>query len=316
MNQDPIGVAVVAPVHNRKAITLQCLKSLFRSRTEGIDLAVVIVDDGSTDGTGEAIREQFPSVEVIEGDGNLWYTEGTNVGIRRALELDPQYILLINDDQVFDGDFLRYMLETAEKYPRSVVGPLLLLWDAPHKLFQTSPVWDTWAGGWRHWCSQTVWTVPGKPWLVDLIVGNCVLVPAKAFEETGLMDSKDFPNFGDVEFTPRLKRLGWRLIVDPRARVFCQPNAVPPSIRGMKVHKQLQTLFIDLKSGHNLRSRLYGNLASAPSKLHGLVAFGIFLVRAIIQRGRTRSSWENQPSDKPLKETYASAVVDDQAESL
>src|SRR5688500_2404494 len=102
MNDDPIRVAVVAPVHNRKAITLQCLKSLYRSNTNGIELDVVIVDDGSTDGTGDAIREQYPSVDVVEGDGNLWFTEGTNVGVRKALEREPKYVLLINDDQVFD----------------------------------------------------------------------------------------------------------------------------------------------------------------------------------------------------------------------
>jgi GT2 family glycosyltransferase len=59
-----------------------------------------------------------------------------------------------------------------------------------------------------HWFHQTVWTVPEKPWRVDLIVGNCVLVPTEAIKEVGLMDSKRYPNFGDAEYTPRLRRKG------------------------------------------------------------------------------------------------------------
>src|SRR5436305_883820 len=142
MIKNPIRVEIVAPVHNRKAITLQCLKSLSRINRVGLDISIVIVDDGSTDGTTEAISSQYPDVDIVAGDGNLWFTEGTNVGIRRALSRDPEYVLLINDDQVFDSDFLKYMIETAERHSGAVIGPLLLLWDMPHKLFQTSPLWQ------------------------------------------------------------------------------------------------------------------------------------------------------------------------------
>ena len=178
MIDERIRVEIVAPVHNRKDITLKCLKSLSRLNTTGLDVHVVIVDDGSSDGTSEAIAAQFPEVEVVQGDGNLWYTEGTNVGVRAGLKHDPAFVLMINDDAVFDQDFLVFMVETARKHERSIVGSLLMLWDTPHKLFQIAPVWDTWYGDWRHWSQQTVWTVPNKPWNVDLIVGNCVLVPS------------------------------------------------------------------------------------------------------------------------------------------
>src|SRR5437773_318747 len=231
MIKEPITVGIVTAVYNRREITLQCLRSLARIDRSGLDIHITVVDDASTDGTGEAIRREFPEVELITGSGDLWFTEGTNVGVRAALRRGPKYILMMNDDQVFDARFLRSMIDTAEKYPHSVVGPILLLWDQPHKIFQTSPVWDTFGGGWRHWSHQTVWTVPERPWKVDLIVGNCVLVPAEAIRECGLMDSKHFPNFGDAEYTPRLKRASWQLLIDPRARVFCQPNSVPPRVR-------------------------------------------------------------------------------------
>lgn len=71
-------------------------------RRDGLDIHVIVVDDGSTDGTSEAIAEQFPEVELIRGDGSLWFTAGTNLAIRAALKHDPDYILGINDDSIFD----------------------------------------------------------------------------------------------------------------------------------------------------------------------------------------------------------------------
>lgn len=307
---EPIRVEIVTPVHNRRKITLQCLQSISRLKADGLSIGVVIVDDGSTDGTGNAIREQFPDVDVVQGDGTLWFTEGTNVGVRRALEKDPKYILQINDDQVFDAAALRSMVETAERYPRSVVGSLLLLWDAPHRLFQTAPIWDTWSGGWRHWYSQTVWTIPDRPWTVDIIVGNCVLVPVAAIRECGLMNSKRYPNFGDAEYTPRLRRAGWQLVIDPRARVFCQPNTPPPRLRSMGLRRIYSNLIGDLGKNHNLRRRLYASLDGAPSKLTGLLAFCAFLARAAVGSRPESDEWANSHPEQPLSELFASATLE------
>jgi glycosyltransferase involved in cell wall biosynthesis len=273
-----------------------------------LDVHVVIVDDGSTDGTSEAIRKEFPEVEIVQGDGNLWFTEGTNVGVRAALEHDPKYVLMMNDDQVFDEKAVKYMVECAEKNPRSVVGSLLLLWDTPHKIFQVAPVWDVWSGGWRHWLNQTVWTVPDEPWKVDLIVGNCVLVPAEAIKEVGLMDSKHYPNFGDAVYTPVMKRHKWELLIEPRARVFIQPNDIPPRLREMGLKEAYRVLISDLGHVHNLRRKFYASLEGAPSRSQGFIAYIVLLARMLLQlvsenKGRDKESGVN------LSEVFAQSVI-------
>lgn len=301
-------VEIVTPVYNRREITLQCLRSLARIEKVGLDVHIIIVDDGSTDGSGEAIKKEFPDVELIKGDGNLWFTEGTNVGVRAALKHNPDYVLMINDDQVFDSEFLQYMVETAEKYPRSIVGSLLLSWDEPHKLFQVAPVWNTWQGGWQHSEQQTIWTIPKKPWQVDLIVGNCLLVPAKALQEAGLMNSKRYPNFGDAEYTPRLKKKGWQLLIEPRARVFCQPNAIPPKITKMPLKQKIDALFGNLGNGHNLKRRFYSHIDSAPTKFQGLIAFGMFFARIAWQK--VSGSYQIK-KEVEFAERFADLVVKD-----
>ena len=79
-------LSVVVPMYNetrRMKRTLPVLADYFRG--QGYRVEFVVVDDGSTDGTSEAIEQQFPSVKIIKGDGDLWFTEGTNTGVRAAL---------------------------------------------------------------------------------------------------------------------------------------------------------------------------------------------------------------------------------------
>ncbi|HEY0458456.1 MAG TPA: glycosyltransferase family 2 protein [Pyrinomonadaceae bacterium] len=301
-------VEIVTPVHNRRDITLQCLKSLARVNKDGLDVHVVIVDDGSTDGTSEAVVENYPDVEIVRGDGNLWFTAGTNRGIEAALKHNPDYVLTINDDEVFDESFLQLMIETARRNPRSIVGALLLLWDTPHKIFQVSPRWELWAGGFRHWVQQTIWTVPKKPWEVELIVGNCVLFPVAAIKECGLMNEKRFPHFGDAEYTPRMRRRGWRLLIEPRARVFCQPNNLPPRVRNMPFKKLMRTLFVDLGNAHSLRRRFLATWHGAPNRFEGAIAFPIFLMRWAFGKN-IEGSYANQIKEKPLAEIYSDKIV-------
>lgn len=303
-------VEIVTPVHNRKELTLRFLQSIARIDRTDLKIHVIVVDDGSTDGTSEAIEKGFPEAEIIRGDGNLWYAGGVNRGIEAALRHQPDYVLIINDDTIQERKFLQYLIECAGKYPRSIVGPLLLLWDEPEKLFQTSPKWDVWSGGWKHWQNQTVSTIPQKPWEVELIVGNCILFPVEAIKENGLMNEERFPHFGDAEYTPRMRRNGWRLLIEPRAKIFCQPNVSPPRLREMSYKKLFHTLFVDKINGHGFRRRLYANIDGAPNASEGILAFFIFYIRFFLGRN-AEGSWARRQTEKPLSETFAEKIVKD-----
>ncbi|HZG23054.1 MAG TPA: glycosyltransferase, partial [Chitinophagaceae bacterium] len=99
-----IRLAIVIAVHNRKNTTLQCLQQLARQTFQ--DFSIIVVDDGSADGTSAAIRQFFPSVTVINGTGNWWWTRSVNEGIRYALDQHASHVLLLNDDTYFTSDYL------------------------------------------------------------------------------------------------------------------------------------------------------------------------------------------------------------------
>ena len=115
-------VTVVIPVHNRKHFTRDCLASL-KAQTRQPD-GIIIVDDGSTDGTGEMLQYDFPEVTVLSGDGNLFWTAAINKGIKYALDHGSRFILTLNNDTVASPDFIEKMMMAATEYPNALVGAL------------------------------------------------------------------------------------------------------------------------------------------------------------------------------------------------
>lgn len=292
-----IKIEVVVPVHNRKDLTLQCLRSLQNADQTGLDVHIVVVDDGSTDGTSEALHQQFPKVNVIPGDGSLWYTAGTNRGIQAALNRKPDYILAINNDQVFHVQALKRLVLCAQQNRKAIIGALLLDWNRPEVVMATGARWDTWYGGWRHPRDLTAWNVPGHTWEVEIIVGNCVLYPTEVIEQVGLMNESMLPMYGDSEYTPRMQRAGWKLLVEPRAYVWCQPNTSPLSLRSLPVKEMLNVLIFNQKNSYNLITGFRSRWEGAPSHLSGMTAFIIRIFRLALHGLGLGGSWPNWPDN-------------------
>lgn len=274
----PIRVAAVIPVFNRRETTLQGLRSLSRVDLTGIDLRIFIVDDASTDGTAEAIESEFPEVVIVRGNGNLHYAGGTNAGMTAARDWHPHHYLLTNDDSLFHDQFLQRLLETAAKNPRSVVGALLLLWDQPHRVFQVGQKWSTSHGGWVIPEDLTAFNVGSEPFDVECVVGNCTLLPADAVSECGLMDAERFPHgWGDAQYFMRMRKAGWRLMVNPRAYVWCEPNTYPAPLHTLGVREILRVLFVNERHPLNLKRQLVARLHSSPGGwLQATAAFAVY----------------------------------------
>src|SRR5690242_6920004 len=115
-------IYIVIPVHNRKEFTRKCLDSL-RHQTV-CDHRIIVVDDGSTDGTRDMLDKEFPDVIVLFGNGNLFWTAAINLGIKQALTLGAEYVLTLNNDTVAPENFIDHMLFWANLVHNSLLGAL------------------------------------------------------------------------------------------------------------------------------------------------------------------------------------------------
>jgi N-acetylglucosaminyl-diphospho-decaprenol L-rhamnosyltransferase len=215
-------VTVVVVTWNALPWIEQCLASV-----EGED--VIVVDNGSTDGTVDAVHERFPAVRVIEQD-NRGMGGGNNSGMREAT---GRYFFLLNSDAWVVGDGLARLVEFADAHPEAaVVGPRLLntdgslqrsvrgeptLWRlATEYLFirklapRTNLLNPLYAGGFDHRIVREA----------DWLSGAALLVRREAADQVGLFD-EDFFMFGEeVDWMTRFRRAGWKVLFFPAADVM------------------------------------------------------------------------------------------------
>jgi Predicted glycosyltransferases len=114
-NDKEMEIAVLLTCYNRKEKTLTCLDSLYHAieRVQEHNFTIYLVDDGSTDGTGDSVRSQFPAVKVIESEGNLFWAGGMRLAWNSALaEKEYDAYLLLNDDVVLVESFILNILNT------------------------------------------------------------------------------------------------------------------------------------------------------------------------------------------------------------
>jgi GT2 family glycosyltransferase len=257
-------IDVVIPVHNRRAITLNCLELL--ARQVNAEFRVTVVDDGSSDGTSEAIRDRFPNVNVLHGDGSLWWGGATNLGIRHTLRRYPPapYILLLNDDLEFGPGYLACMERCAVHHPGCLIGSLAVYNDDPKRVF---------------WCGQAVsrrqcrygyarregfsGSVPA-----EMLPGRGMLVPREVFEHVGLLDEKTFPQHAcDLDFSLRARKAGYRLLCCCDTEVVVMASQTGPGSVHRSDHLgEFLHAFLDIRSPNHLptlwrfRVRHYGVL--------------------------------------------------------
>lgn len=123
-SHQPFRLAVLMTCHNRRETTLRCLEALFAQ--EGLppkfQMEVFLVDDGSTDGTGDAVRIRYPRVKVLQGDGNLYWAGGMRKAWAASLHINSNVILMLNDDSILVPDALQRLSEFSLRSKGIIVG--------------------------------------------------------------------------------------------------------------------------------------------------------------------------------------------------
>lgn len=215
------AVSIIVLNYNSRQDTLDCLHSLEHLTYPNVD--VIMVDNGSTDGTVDAVRAAYPEMTVIDTGKNLGFTGGNNVGIQHALDNGADYIMLLNNDTIVAPDMIDIMIDTMEADPAlGVTGPMIYYYDAP------DTIWS--AGGsidWGHGLTSMIGLneedkgqFGEAPRRVDFVTGCAMLARREVWQTVGLLDDKFFMYYEETEWCVRATRAGHHIAFVPTAMMW------------------------------------------------------------------------------------------------
>jgi GT2 family glycosyltransferase len=214
-------VAAVMAVYNRRELTLSCLRSLRDQRVPGATLDVFVLDDASTDGTGEAITARFPGVTVLNGDGRQYWNGGMRRAFGAAIGRGYDHYLWMNDDTELDEGALALLLDTERRLRERGEGPVIVAGSTRHPDGGEL----TYGGQVRpHRWRQMRWELvpPGdQPLPVETMNGNIVLVPRGVVERVGNIDPAFVQQMGDFDYGLRARTAGCSVWIAPGVLGTC-----------------------------------------------------------------------------------------------
>ncbi len=210
---------VIVLTWNGREDTLACLSSLVPILSGTVK--AVVVDNGSTDGTADAVRASYPGIEVLELAENMGFSAGNNAGIRHALGKGAEYVVLLNNDTVVDGNFVDALLAASREVPgKGFYCSKIYFFDRPEILWFAGATFDGFTGRSVHIGYGERDT--GRYDSIREIERPCgcaVMVTRKFLEEVGLLEEALFLYGEEIDWMIRAKRKGYGCVLVPRSTV-------------------------------------------------------------------------------------------------
>jgi len=267
----PGKVAVIILNWNRKDDTRDCLESLRNVLYENKE--IIVVDNCSSDGSQEYIKEKFPEVTLIEAKENFGFTGGNNLGIKYAIEHDAEYVLLLNNDTVVDKNLISAHLEVFEKEQNvGLVGPKVVYYNNPTAIWCAGCNYNPIIGKWKMYGTyskkrRTFEEIEEVDWISFCVV----MIKVPVFKDIGFLDDEYFLSNEDLDFCIRAKKKNYLCYYTPKAVV---KHKIAQSLGDLNhplyVYYQVRNTFLFYKKNRFLLgyavSLLYYILFSLPKR--------------------------------------------------
>jgi len=225
-----VDISIIIVNWNTKNFLQSCLTSIVR-HTSACSMEIVVVDNGSSDGSVDMVRRVFPEVRLLVNDRNQGFAAANNRGLSHA---HGRYLLLLNSDTVVLPDAFEDMIHYMDAHPHvGALGPRLLNEDGSlqisvrdfprldHDAAMMLNVkhWPIIGNVGRRYMQQTYLPNPERISEVDWVMGACLLLRREAIEQVGLLDNEYFFFFEEVDLCYRLRRHGWPVVFLGTARI-------------------------------------------------------------------------------------------------
>lgn len=241
-----MDLSIIIVNWNTKKLLIDCLKSVFKF-TKGIKFEVIVVDNGSTDGSKAGVRKHFPQVHLIENKANLGFTKANNQGLKLA---KGEYVLLLNSDTYLIENSLKKLVDIAKgpslkttdsskselekpnrDGPLGAIGPLLLNTDQsiqqsvgffphlPQIFYWMSFIDDLPFGKYLKPLHVDHDSFYKKTQDVDWVTGAAIMVPKSVITKVGVLDEGIFMYGEEIEWCFRIKKAGFHVFFTNQAKI-------------------------------------------------------------------------------------------------
>ena len=208
---------IIIPVHNRKALTLDCLENL---KTNGNlqKYQVIVVDDGSSDRTSDEVAASYPEVITLKGDGNLWWTGAIALGMKYVYENGAEYLIWLNDDCKFGNRTIDDLVNFASKNQGAIVGC--------QGVEPQNSANIVFGGKIKTWQGYRFINPPNNAIApCDLLSGNLVCIHRSVVDRIGYPSARFTPHYGgDSLYLILAQKAGFKIYVDARNTVESIPG--------------------------------------------------------------------------------------------
>lgn len=211
-------IAMIVLNWNGKNDTCECLESLRQLNYPNYE--IIVVDNGSTDGSQKFLRENFPEVILIENERNFGFGGGFNVGIKKALKRKAEYIVCLNNDVIVDKNFLIELVKVGELSPEiGGLYPMAYYYDQPNRINGAGGV-NRFINGKVFGCGELDNGQYNKVRENMLLCGPAIVLKEKTLLDVGFFDVSYFYGPEDLDIALRAIRAGYKLIFVPNAKLW------------------------------------------------------------------------------------------------
>jgi len=230
---------VVIPNWNGKEDLPACLDSLLQ---QTIPCEIVVVENGSVDGSRELLAKNYPKVTVLPQKENLGFAGGVNVGIRYAIKNGCEYVALLNNDATVNKEWLSELVKTLEKNPKfGIVTSKIVSSDGSH-LDSTGDLYTTWGLPYPRGRNESQLNTYDTQTKIFGASGGASLYRCEMLQEIGLFDEKFFAYYEDVDLSFRAQLAGWQVRFTPTAIAYHQISATSSRIKGFATYQTMKNL--------------------------------------------------------------------------
>lgn len=231
------SVAIILINWNNETDTIDCLRSL--EKIIYLNYKIFLVDNGSKEESVSKLRPfNVGKIELMEIGQNLGFSGGNNIGIRKALEENFDYALLLNNDTTVEPNFLDELISVAESDEKiGVVGPKIYYYNEPTRIWYGGGDF-TWLGGGKHLQYEEIDNNPNEaePKKTKYMTGCAFLVKSEVLKKVGLMPEEFFLYYEDTDWSLSIKKAGYKVIYAPASKIYHKVSRTTSKLGNPKIH--------------------------------------------------------------------------------